>query len=200
MRELLKKPIETLFDKTESLFKRIFILIFIILGLFLINNFFWLSFYYNTTNKIELINQIEYIKKNNSKDYYISTDNLNNLNILEQEIFERKNIFSNIDYYIEKIKIWEIKIKFDLWNILSIQWFWILCLIIMIPTTYKNWFWELLWVIVLIFIMMIIWNFTFKYINWLFPFEMFRINIINYVLNISILIIITIFWNQNRKS
>lgn len=71
-----------------------------------------------------------------SNNYIISDDFLNQINKLENSIINRKPLTIKLFNYLKNITLG--KIQLDFWYLLSIHWFWLLVLFIMIPQTYKN--------------------------------------------------------------
>lgn len=88
---IIKDIVNFLTNKAFSIPVKILTVIFIVLTLILINDFFGFSFYYSNSQKINQLKTIAELKKNYSNDLNL----LSKLENIEDKIFERQNLLSN---------------------------------------------------------------------------------------------------------
>lgn len=197
MKEFFHKAFWIFFDKTIDFSSKTIYFIIIIWWLFLLNDVLWLSNNWVMSNKIDNIQQIERIKKNNINNYSLDFKLIEKINKLENNVIDRESVISNILNYFRNITLW--KIEIDFWYLFSVHWLWILILLIMIPQIYKNWFWDLLGTLFLVIIMMWLWYYFIEFLYWFIWVENKNIKYsFNYWFPIFILIVITIS-TKNKK-
>lgn len=205
---LIKKPYDLLFDKSVSIFKKIWMIIVIISILLLIDNIFWFSFYYNNSNKISNISQIIELKINSSTWFTLSNETFNKLNLLEKEIINRENIFYNLktifNAWINKdinissflISLFEYFKTIDYINFIFINIIWIILLFFMTPQMFRKSIWEALAFILVMLLFMYLWTKFFHFLQWFFWYYSY----FNLIINILFFTIIWILWNRKKDT
>lgn len=183
---------EFFFDKTVGNLTKFIGLIVMILWIIILNDLTWFTSNYYNKNKIENISNLEKIKSDYSKNYYMDGILIEKINSIENSILDGEPMTFKIFNYFRNIILWNIKI--DFWYILSIQWFWIIGLIWITKESYQKGIWKLLGTFLVLWFCMYLWYYFILFSYWFFWLDDKGIQlIINYGLPIVIWIVIFMF-------
>jgi hypothetical protein len=185
---LLHKPFEIIFDKTESIPKRLSMFIIVISFIIFLNNIFWFSYYYDISKKVDNINKIEIIKNNFSWNTIL----IKNLDSIESDILERKTIIT----YFTNMEFW--KSNKEIWYYITLNWFWILAIIWLFTQFSKNIPWTII-AFIAILIVIWIWLVIFNFIYWFIWFENYSRRIIANIIFSIILIYFSVKYSNKKK-
>lgn len=198
MLDLLKKPIEYLFDETKSKLSKITYLGFIVLIVIFLNDIFWFSYNYSVSNKINNIHKIENIKKEYSNNYFMSEEYIKELNILEKQVIEKESFTYFVYNYIRQITIWEINVDFPIF--FSVQFLWLIMIGVFLFQMKQTGVKTALWMILIIIGIMVLWQLILQFLS--SSLALTQKNHIfwhNIFINIIFIIFVIIIWNKKKS-